>query len=174
MIWLHTFGTRFIDGRANRPSGVPQGRARVIAGFPTNRTNEVGYDADAQAVRVGSGLIGPVQPAVGLYEVSGMQVIRSWLDYRKLNPTGRHATALDNALPLEWPAVWTTELLELIWTLEELVVLEPEQGAVLTQVLEGELMTIEELEARKVLPVPESARDHRSAPSASQLQAFPE
>jgi hypothetical protein len=116
------------------------------------------YDADSQSLHVGTGEIGPVAPEVWAYSVSGMAVVSKWLSYRRKRPAGRKTSALNDIVTTEWPAAWTSELLELLWVLEQLVALECDQEALLDAVMEAPLVTVDDLVAAGVFPIPEAAR----------------
>ena len=96
---------------------VPQGEARCTkpvsldeypAGFH--------YDPATKTLRVGDGEFAPVVPAVWSYSVSGLQVVKSWLNYRKLVPSGRKSSDLDKIRPERW--TFGEELIKLLWLLE--------------------------------------------------------
>ena len=157
IVWLHTFGERFTTASEGRPQGVQQGVARVLKQIPDIRPTDVGFDPEDEVVRVGDGEIGPVALEVGQYEVSGMRIIDQWLDYRKSNPTGRKTSELDSVMGESWPSDWTSELLEVIWVIEGIVGLEPTQRTLLASILDGPLITEEQLQLANLLPVPESA-----------------
>ena len=53
------------------------------------------------------------------YSVSGLQVVKSWLNYRKLNRAGKKSSPLDDIRPEQWD--FTEELLEMLWVLEETI-----------------------------------------------------
>lgn len=148
---LHTFG--HFDG-----GGVVAPRiARVLDPIGARRPVDAGYDESAQVIRVGEGTIGPVDMRVGRYDVSGMPVIEQWLSYRKARPGGRRNSELDSVMADDWPAEWTTELLEVVWTLEGLVALEADQAVLLSDVVAGSLVTGPMLTDVGVLPIPEWA-----------------
>ena len=44
----------------------------------------------------------PVAPEVWNYSVSGLQVVKSWLDYRKRRPGGKQSSPLDEIRPEHW------------------------------------------------------------------------
>ena len=58
-------------------------------------------------------------PDVWRYSVSGLQVVKSWLNYRKLNRAGKKSSPLDDIRPEQWD--FTEELLEMLWVLEETI-----------------------------------------------------
>jgi hypothetical protein len=85
LIWLHTFGERFVPARLRR-GFVPQGHARCTRGVPTTPEGypeEFSYDRAQELLRVGAGEFQPVLPAVWRFSVSGLNVLESWLNYRK-------------------------------------------------------------------------------------------
>ena len=98
-----------------------------------------------RVLHVGDGEFAPVSREVWDYSVSGMQVVKSWLDRRKREPSGKKSSPLDNITPARWE--FTEELLELLWVLEETLRLQPEGAALLAEVCEGPLFTADELPA---------------------------
>jgi hypothetical protein len=150
VIWLHTFGERLSEGR---PAGPPRLATppRVLDGHGIPATPEgfpdtIGYDADMQALKVGTGRIGPVPPAVWAYEVSGKQVLTQWFSYRKKNRERpiigdrRKPSPLGDIQPDHWLAEYTTELLNVLNVLGRLVELEPRQADLLDRIVEGPLV----------------------------------
>jgi hypothetical protein len=157
VIWLHTFGERFADGR---PAGAP----RVTAGpeptvpkggaLPTTLAempHDLDYDPGAQRLKIGKGFIDNVSPAVWDYEVSGKAVIRQWWSYRRLDrskpPMGdkRPASPLSLIQPTEWLSEYTTELLNVLRVLTRLVSLEPAQATLLAKIVDGPTLDAEDL-----------------------------
>lgn len=159
LVWLHTYGERFVPA-GHRAGRVPQGAARYVqpipqtaAGYPERHS----YDPSTRELHVGEGAFGPVAPEVRAYEVSGLDVIGSWLDYRMRDGAGRRSSPLDEIRPTVWPETFTTELLELLWVLERTVALGPQ----LDEVLEA-------LVADPTIPaadLPEPTEEERKAPS---------
>ena len=92
---------------------------------------------------VGDGEFAPVTPDVWNYSVSGLQVVKSWLDRRKLKRSGRQSSPLDEIRPEQWN--FTEELLELLWVLEATVNLEPEGAALFAEVCASDLFSRDEL-----------------------------
>ena len=155
LLYLHTYGERF--GRADDDGTVPQKEARCTKAvsqeqYPTEFT----YDPTIQVLRVGDGEFSPVSPDVWDYSVSGLQVVKSWLDRRKLNVSGRKSSPLDMIRPERWE--FTEELLELLWVLEATLALQPEGEAMLHEVCSSRLFTKHEL--------PTPSAHEREAPKA--------
>jgi hypothetical protein len=71
---------------------------------------------------VGDGRVGPVDPDVWEYSVSGYRVLPMWLR-RRILPRAR--SPLDAIVPERWTEALSRELLELIWLLEATVALGP-------------------------------------------------
>ncbi|WP_296817493.1 type ISP restriction/modification enzyme [Brevundimonas sp.] len=159
VIWLHTFGERFSD---DRPSGAPRvtdGPEPTLA-KPLPKTldemvHELEYDPGAQRLTLGSvkvdgkfepRFIDNVRPEVRDYEVSGKNVLDQWWSYRRKDrskpPMGdrRPPSPLSNIQPDQWPAEYTTELLNVLRVLTRLVALEPRQADLLKTIVEGPLI----------------------------------
>lgn len=168
VVWLHSFGERMSDAAAGRPPGPPRlpsdRRPKVPAGSaipadPSGMPDTIEHDAAAQCLRVGAGRIVPVTTAVWRYEVSGKQVLTQWFSYRRktrerpLIGKLRPPSPLGDIQPDRWPAEYTTELLDLLNVLGLLVELEPDQAAMLEQVLAGPLLTTAMLRDAGVLAV---------------------
>ena len=163
LLYLHTYGERF-RGRKDDGS-VPQGQARCTKAVSLdNYPKDYFYDPTTQVLRVGDGEFFPVSPAVWDYSVSGLQVVKSWLDRRKLDRSGRKSSPLDDIRPKRWE--FTEELLELLWVLEATLALQPEGAALLEEVCRSQLFSKDEL------PTPskeEQQPPKRSATSTAQL-----
>ena len=145
LLWLHTYGERMHDAAQDRPRGtVPQGRARMKKA-PTDLPEGHDYDVEKQELRLGDGLFTGISPQVWNYEVSGLKVVQSWLDYRKKNRKGRKSSQLDDIRPERWEPHLNEELLELLWVLEETLVLHDQQKELLDAVTAGRCFTSDEL-----------------------------
>jgi hypothetical protein len=172
LIWLHTYGEAFADPSADRPKGnirYPAGDPRrplntiAIASTPLPET--ISHDPAGQTLHVGTGSFAPVPAAVWEYDVGGMQVVKKWFSYRKANPGGRKSSPLDAIHADRWPHDWTVELNDLLTVLRRLVELEPQQEELLGRILAGPQITVADLTAAGVFPVPDVARRaHRHAP----------
>ena len=156
LLYLHTYGQRF--GSPGNDGSVPQGKARCTksvsvdvypAGFE--------YDPRTKILHVGDGEFAPVDPAVWSYSVSSLQVVRSWLNRRKLDPSGRKSSDLDKIRPERW--TFGEELIELLWLLEATLALEPEGAALLDEVCASPVFSADDL--------PTPTNDERKPPSAA-------
>jgi hypothetical protein len=157
VIWLHTFGERLSDGKAAGPPRLPaERRPAVLGGHSIPATTEefpdsIDYDAATQQLKIGSGRIGPVPPAVWAYQVSGKQVLRQWFSYRKKNRERpqigdrRPPSPLGDIQPDHWLPEYTEELLNVLNVLGLLVDLEPRQADLLQRVVDGPLVTPDKL-----------------------------
>ena len=134
LLYLHTYGERFAGPDDD---GSVQGEARCtqpvsIEEYPEGHR----YDREHRVLRVGegehAGEFAPVSPEVWDYSVSGMQIVKSWLDRRKAEPSGRKSSPLDDIRPERWE--FGEELLELLWVLEHTITLQPEGAALLDEV----------------------------------------
>ena len=149
VVWLQTFGERFIDPKANRPAGPPRRpkdlaptipKAGQIPSEADAMPDEIGHDAATRRLRIGGGFVDNVPPEVWAYEVSGKRVLSQWFSYRKRNrerPTmgdRRPPSKLNEIQPEGWPADYTTELLNVIHVLGGLVELEPKQADLLKRI----------------------------------------
>jgi hypothetical protein len=150
VIWLHTFGERFAEGRlpgaprvtpASDEPTIPAGGAlpALLADMP----HELDYDPAAQRLKIGAGYIDHVSPRVWAYDVSGKRVLTQWWSYRRLDrskpPMGdkRPPSELSKIQPEKWLPEYTTELLNVLRVLTRLVALEPAQDDLLRRIVEG-------------------------------------
>lgn len=175
VLWLHTYGERFVNPPLNRPQGPPRMadpvRPRVVRAIPftpDDMPNEIEYDEASRTLNVGAGQVAPVPPAVWHYDVGGMRVVRKWFSYRRREPHVRRSSDLNDVKPAAWDAEFTTDLLQVLNVLGLLVDLEPDQADVLKRVCAGPLITVQQLEGRGVIPVPRAARRPPSRPAPGQ------
>ena len=160
LLHLHTYGERF---RAPGRGDIPRGAARNTKAVGDALPDRHSYDRDERVLRVGDGEFAPVSPEVYGYSVSGFHVVKSWLDRRKLERSGRKSSALDEIRPDRWE--FSGELLELLWVLEETVRLQPEGAALLDEVCGSDLFVADEL--------PTPTAEERQPPGAARQAAFP-
>lgn len=161
VLWLHTFGERYVNASAGRPAKIPRlephRRPQVLAPIPDgHRPDRFEYDDNLETLRIGSGVIGRLPPDIWNYQVSGMRVLPKWIGYRLRIRKGRRSSALDDVWAGGWPANLTSELLNLITVLSRCRDIEPAQDATLVEVLNGPLLTRSMLLSDGVLPIPPS------------------
>ena len=173
VIWLHTFGERFVDEAADRPAGPPRAgaerRPRVVATIPDTEADmpgAIGYDVAAGELRVGAGRIAPVSEAMWEYEFSGYKVVRRWFNKRKRNPEGRTSSPLDKIVARAWAPQWTTELLEILNVLALLLEHEQPQRDLLDRIAAGPLLTAEDLRSDDPGLLQELLKPERKSPQA--------
>ena len=147
LLWLHTYGERFVPTKQT-PGRVPPGAAKCVkaipgdaGGYPETFT----YNDGTLSLRVGEGEFAPIAPEVQEFEVSGLKVVQSWLKYRMKKGAGRKSSPLDDIRPERWTSQFTTELLELLWVLEETVKSYPKQKRLLEAVVRGDCFRVDEL-----------------------------
>lgn len=166
VIWLHTFGERFVDPNHDRPNGSPRLPSDIapqvplegaISQAPGEMPDTIDYNETNHRLLVGSGYVERVSPQVWQYEVSGKQVLRQWFSYRKANRerpiigNRRQPSPLNNIQPDQWLAEYTTELINLLHVLEKLVQLEPIQKELLDQICASPTITVDELQSAGAL-----------------------
>jgi hypothetical protein len=155
VIWLHTFGERFADPKADRPSGPPRmpkdrgpriPKDGAIPDDADSMPDDIQYDEAKHRLMVGTGFIDNVPAAVWGYEVSGKRVLTQWFSYRKKNRERpiigdrRPPSKLGDIQPEHWLAEYTTELLNVLNVLALLVELEPGQSQILEAICAGPLL----------------------------------
>jgi len=170
LIWLHTYAERFRgDGRGD---DVPQGKATTVKGVssdPVHYPEEYSYDPAKREIAVGDGRFGPVAPEVWDFEVSGLEVVKSWLGYRMKKRAGKKSSPLDDIRPECWTARMSDEFLELLWVLEATLAMEPELEKVLDRVVAGPCFVAVDLPA----PTPEQRKaPDKAAASDDQPDLF--
>lgn len=160
VVWLHSFGERFVDQAARRPPGPPRlPRADgpcipaegAIPSEPTPLPETISYDPATCRLQIGTGFVANVPQAVWEYQVSGMQVVRQWFSYRRFDRTRpiigdrRPPSPLEAVQPAGWLAEYTTDLIDLLNVLGLLVNLEPRQATLLDRVLATPLLSDDDL-----------------------------
>lgn len=165
-IWLHTYAERFtaIHGSDVRyPAGDPHRITNLTAvkTMPTAMT----YDPDTATIHIGGGSFGPVPQSVWDYTVGGREVVKSWFNYRKANPTGRRTSPLDDINATTWPTEWNSELIDLLSVLSRLVELQPSQADVLHAILAKPVASYTDLAAAGVTWPAPNANDVQRSPN---------
>ena len=151
VIWLHSFGERLGEGKpAGPPRVTPNGptipKEGAISAKPADFPDSIDYDAAARRLKIGTGFIDNVPPAVWAYEVSGKNVLRQWFSYRKKNRERpligdkRKPSPLGDIQPDHWLPEYTSELINVLNVLALLVQLEPRQADVLERICDGPLL----------------------------------
>lgn len=157
VIWLHSFGERMAEGRppgeprlpSERRPYVPEGGA--IPSTPEGFPDTLEYAANKHRLKVGSGFINNVTPAMWTYEVSGKNVLRQWFSYRKRNRERpqigdrRDSSPLGSVQPPHWLSEYTSELLNVLNVLGLLIDLEPKQADLLKRIEEEPLIPANKL-----------------------------
>ncbi len=160
VIWLHTYGERFVDPAAGRPKGPPRlpkesapfiPAKGAIPGAPEPLPDTMDYDPATRRLRIGKGFVENVTPEMWAYEVSGKQVLWHWFSYRRRDRgrpiigDRRPPSPLDSIQPDHWLPEYTSDLLDLLHVLGRLIALEPRQADLLERIYAGKLRNAEEL-----------------------------
>jgi hypothetical protein len=171
VLWLHTYGERYVDDKAGRPRGAPklrsERRPKVQVTIPDTEEDmpgKIGYDERAETLQVGDGRISPVPVNVWNYQVSKMRVVKHWFDYRKKKPSGKRVSDLDHIVATSWTPTMTTELLDLLNVLGRCVALESRQAELLDEIMAAPRITVVDLEEARVLPVRAAAAKEPPTP----------
>jgi hypothetical protein len=147
LLWLHTYGDRFVPNGKRRGS-VPPGSARcteAVPDEPSSYPEDFEYLAESKTLRVGTGRFASVSPEVFNFEVSGLKVVQSWLKYRMKQGAGKRSSPLDDIRPKRWTSQFTTELLEMLWVLEATIAVAPEQAILLDAIVGGDCFRADDL-----------------------------
>ena len=189
VIWLHTFGERFVDPAAGRPGGRPRLPADRTPKVPSDgaistRSGEMadslGYDPVKHRLLVGNGFAENVTPAMWDYNVSGMNVLSQWFSYRRANRERplmgdkRPPSKLEKVRPDRWLPEYTTDLLDILNVLGLLIDLEAAQADLLKAVCDGPLISQSDLADSGAFDLPEGYpaapfRVAASEPAAARL-----
>ena len=164
LLWLHTYGERFVP--EGKPRGiVPSGTAKCTVAVPgeVDRYPETfSYNDETATLHVGAGEFVPVAPELFAFEVSGLQVVQSWLKYRMKKGAGKKSSPLDHIRSERWTSQFTTELLELLWVLEATLATYPRQEQLLQEIIAGDCFHADEL--------PEVPEEMRKPPRARRVK----
>lgn len=166
LLYLHTYGRRFSRSDIGY---IESGSARCMKGISPDGFERFSYDPETKVLRVGDGEFSPVAPEVWEYSVSGLQVVKSWLGYRKRKRSGRKSSPLDDIRPERWESKMTEELLELLWVLEGTLDLQPEGEQLLELACASDLFSQDELP----VPSPQERQPPRTAAANQNQQELP-
>ncbi len=170
VIWLHCYGERFADPKADRPKQVPRiakGSAPFIPAdgeipsAPELLPDRIDYDPAKHRLHVGKGYVENVTSQMWAYEVSGKHVIHEWFSDRQRDRSKpiiadkRPPSPLDSIQPDGWLAEYTTDLLDLLNVLGRLTLLEPAQTSLLERICDGLLIGVDRLQEAGALAPPE-------------------
>jgi hypothetical protein len=162
VIWLHSFGERFVSRKDGRPPGPPRlpndERPKIttdgtIPSAADDMPEAISYDAATRRLQIGGGYVENVSPEVWAYEVSGKHVLVQWFSYRGRDRSRpiigdqRPPSPLCNIQPSGWPAEYTTELLNVLNVLGRLVKLEPKQADLLERICAAPTLGGDDLKA---------------------------
>ncbi len=139
LLWWHSWGERFATSSQTR---LPEGRATEITPV-SDMPDSFSYNPDTQRLTVGTGVFGPVSQAAWDFEVSGLQVLRSWLGYRMKKRKGKKSSPLDEIRPTRWTQ--TKELLLLLSIIEHTVEVTPQAAELLNEIVNGPLLLAADL-----------------------------
>ena len=152
LLWKHTWGERFVPpGQTHLPTGTAE-EINPVELMP----EQFAYDSESQHLTVGTGVFGPVSPEVWEFEVSGLQVLRSWLGYRMKNRKGKKSSPLEDIRPTQWTQ--SEELLRLLAILDHTVQVTPTAAKLLDGILASPLIPATDLPT----PTPAQRKPPRS------------
>jgi hypothetical protein len=162
VIRLHTVGTRYGPQSPQHLDADKPDAPKIITAIPYTvdaMPATSSYDRKSETLRIGTGQIAPVSPAVWDYRVGRMRVVDKWIGYRLKKPRGRKATTdLDQIKADNWTAAFNDDLLRLLRVLACLIKLEASQEVLLRDAISGPLISTDQLRRAGVLPVPEIIR----------------
>lgn len=166
VIWLQTYGEMFSEGRQGirYPADDPRRITNILAvnDIPTT----ISYDPESETINVGSGSFGPVREEVWKYAIGGREIVKSWFNYRKANPTGRRTSPLNDINATSWQADWNGEFIDLLSVLSRLLDLQDAQAELFGEILENPVATRAEL-ATAGVTWPTTEGDPQRQPDAS-------
>lgn len=158
LIWLHTNGERMVPS-GQFPGELPTGKAKCQKAIPETEIDypeDFSYEPITKELRYGAGRFGPVDQEIWDFQVSGLEVVKSWLSYRRKSGAGKSSSPLDEIRPRRWTAQMTEEFLELLWVLEHTTAMFSPLQKLLEQIVAGPCFLASEL------PTPSPAQ--REAP----------
>lgn len=153
VLWCHTFGQA---GHWDEESSLvasegglelPRYEKSMGSTLPIGRAD---YNEAEQRLRLGEGEWSNVCPDVRHYTVGGTNVIDAWVDRRSTSPGGKKTSRLDDIVAQAWEAEWSTEFTEVLCVLARLVSMEEHQRGLLHEILDGPLISRDDLTAAGV------------------------
>ncbi len=134
LLYLHTFGNRCVP-KGRKTGEVPPGTARCKVAVPSAAAKyptDFSYDCKAHELHVGDGVFDNVRPEVWDFSISGYEVVKSWLDSRMRDRSGRKSSPLDDIRPTQW--TFDEELLDMLWVLDHTVDIQPRLNKMLAEI----------------------------------------
>ncbi len=143
LLWWATHGERFNprDTKSLPVYRLPAGAARntkAVPAGPAGYPETFAYDPATNTIHVGGGQFGPVSPDVWAFEVSGLNVVQSWLGYRMKKRAGKKSSTLDDIRPDTWS--FSNDLVELLWVIEHFAGAAQPAADLLGRVTQSELI----------------------------------
>jgi hypothetical protein len=170
VIWLQTYGERFVDPAAGRKKQSPRLAKEnapqiptdgAIPGSPEPLPDTMEYDAATQRLKIGKGYVANVTPEMWVYEISGKQLLWHWFSYRRRDRSRpiigerRPPSPLDSIQPDHWLPEYTSDLIDLLHVIGRLIALEPAQADLLSRICDNPLLSVEELRNAGALAMPD-------------------
>ncbi len=155
ILYLSTFGLRCqppsAQSRCPRVANGPiletpmPAEAESLHHDPTTSIlNIVGRSSSGSPTQ---GIVANVTTEVFAYSVSTMNVLQSWFDYRKHEPSGKKSSPLDYMIPDIWRINYTNDMIDLLHVLTLLVEARPDQQRLLDEIKAGTLIGLDALQA---------------------------
>lgn len=169
VVWLQTFGERFVDTANGRPRGISGLTTPVVTrGLRAGEFPDYMSWSEDEQLHLGSARFSPVSRGVWEYDVSGMNVLERWFKYRQA-VAGRRGrgerSPLDSDLEQTWNHSRTIELLEILRVLTALRGLESRQANLLDRVRASRCFSRAEFRAAGVqITDPAGESDERETP----------
>lgn len=121
----------------------------------------------------------PVKADVWNYIVGNKRVLTQWFSYRRKNrerPTlgDRRNSPLSNIQPDHWLPEYTADLIDLLHVLTLLTDLHSGQEDLLAKLVDGPVVTVNDLTAAGVLPVPDQVRKNAGKPATNEIPDDPD
>jgi hypothetical protein len=148
LLWLQTFGIRL--GSSSRQQLRPADPIRWLE-KPTripNDSKDFRFDDSSETLFVADGRLLGVTSTGWNFKVSGMPVMKKWLNYRTAKGAGKAVSSnspLDKIRPKVWDPEWCEELRMLVHILQETERLRPLGTEILNRIVAGELVAASEL-----------------------------
>jgi hypothetical protein len=159
LIWLHTFGSHYVDpvvGRFAGERGIIDRYgircASAVRKLPSRLPDQLDYDEDSETLFVGNGAFTPVSSSVVRYNVAGRRVLWRWLNDRTREPRFKKITYsdLDNLTVEEWDRGLNDELMTILSILTGCTAIEAQQRQLLDDICSEATITVNKLKGAGV------------------------